>query len=171
MADFFQIKVSLNDRSEQFMALLEGRMPAIREAIGMKMQEHAVKNIKNAGQIDTGTARNSINYAINGNKIYVGSNLEYFPYLELGTGIHASNGKGRKGWWVYVLNSDKRYKRKGEKRIYTKEEATVIMAMLRAKGLDAHITNGIKPSHSLRDAVANHMDEYKEIVREGLKNI
>jgi len=35
--------------------------------------------------VDTGTARRSITHRIDKKKTYVGSNVEYFPYIELGT--------------------------------------------------------------------------------------
>ncbi len=36
----------------------------------------------------------------------VGTNVKYAPYVEFGTGIYATNGKGRKTPWVYHLNAD-----------------------------------------------------------------
>lgn len=34
-------------------------------------------------------------------EIATGTNLEYAPYVEYGTGIYAENGKGRKTPWMY----------------------------------------------------------------------
>lgn len=53
-----------------------------------------------------GTLRASITHAVeneDGNVIgYIGSNLEYAPYVHQGTGIHAIMGNGRKQVpWVY----------------------------------------------------------------------
>lgn len=165
-----QIKVNFQviDKSEQITHILENRLSGILSAIGVKAQEHAVKNIVNFKYVKTGQAKNSITFAVNGGKVYVGSNLKYFPYLELGTGVHASDGHGRRGYWVYVPGE--KYERKGNKKIYTLQEAIVIAEMLREKGLDAHVTNGIKPSHAIRNSISEHMDEYKQIVAEGFKN-
>lgn len=159
--------IKLIDNSDAFLAEIERRVPVILEALGKDAVKFAKGNIRDKGYIDTGTARNSINYAVSGGSVYVGSNLEYFPYLENGTGIHAADGKGRKGWWVYVLNGDKDYQRTGEKRIYTEEEAKRIAAILRSQGLDAHATNGIKPGHMIRDAIANHKQDYEKRVKQG----
>ena len=35
--------------------------------------------------VDTGRLRNSISYAVDGESAYIGTNVEYAPYLELGT--------------------------------------------------------------------------------------
>lgn len=35
-----------------------------------------------------GTLRNSITYQVDGDEVWVGSNVEYAPYVELGTGPH-----------------------------------------------------------------------------------
>lgn len=164
--------VKLIDNSDEIKAILEGRIPIILDALGKDAVKFAKKNIKDAGYTDTGTARNSITYEVKDDAVYVGSSLEYFPYLELGTGIHASNGQGRKGWWVYVLDGDENYEKKDDgKIIYTEEEAKRIAAFLRSQGLDAHATNGIKPGHMIRDAISEHTEEYKKRVEQGLEGI
>ena len=35
--------------------------------------------------VDTGNLRNSISYEVNDNTVYIGTNVEYAPYVELGT--------------------------------------------------------------------------------------
>lgn len=53
----------------------------------------------------TGLLRNSIQHRVENsgweNACYVGTNVEYAPYVEFGTGIHAANGDGRQTPWVY----------------------------------------------------------------------
>ena len=51
--------------------------------------------------VDTGELRNSITSEIEGNQAVVGSNLEYAPYVEFGTGIFSSLGNGRQTPWTY----------------------------------------------------------------------
>lgn len=53
--------------------------------------------------VDTGNLRNSIDYEVNEKQLSVkiGTNVEYAPYLEFGTGEFAENGEGRKGGWFY----------------------------------------------------------------------
>lgn len=42
---------------------------------------------KNRGSVDTGTLRNSITHEVHPNEesVYVGTNIEYAPYVEYGT--------------------------------------------------------------------------------------
>lgn len=45
--------------------------------------------------VNTGTLRNSITYEVSGDVGTVGTNLEYAPYVEFGTGLFSSLGDGR----------------------------------------------------------------------------
>ena len=56
---------------------------------------------KNKVPVDTGALRRSINTKIYDTYGVVGTNLEYAPYVEFGTGLFASNGDGRKTPWSY----------------------------------------------------------------------
>ena len=78
----------------------------------------------------------------------IGNTLEYAIYQELGTGEYALEGKGRKGYWVYVKYSDTGKMSKSSKS-YTLAEARRIMAMLRADGLEAYYTKGTRPKRML----------------------
>ena len=71
----------------------------------------------------------------------VGNPMEQSLWTEFGTGEHAINGDGRKGYWVYVKGSVGSTSSTGGKQ-YTLEEAKRIVAMMRADGLDAHYTKG-----------------------------
>lgn len=51
--------------------------------------------------VDSGQLRNSITHQVTGNIGYIGTNVEYAPYVEFGTGIWAKDGKGRKTPWSY----------------------------------------------------------------------
>lgn len=52
---------------------------------------------------DTGNLRRSIDFEVedDGREGVVFSNVEYAPYVEVGTGIHSSKGNGRKTPWRY----------------------------------------------------------------------
>ena len=50
-------------------------------AIGATAETYA----KKATPVDTGRLRNSISHAVDGEAAYIGSNVEYAPYVELGT--------------------------------------------------------------------------------------
>lgn len=137
------------------------------EKCGLKAEEYA----KNLCPVGTGNLRNSITYlvVVGELKVYIGTNVEYGPYVELGTGKHYPEG-GRQGWWVYVKGSEPK---KGDKRqmskTYTKAEALRIMFALRRKGLDAHITDGRAAKPFLKPAVADHVSTYKTIIQDELK--
>jgi hypothetical protein len=71
--------------------------------------------------------------------------------MELGTGEYALEGKGRKGYWVYVKgNSSVKESNPGKAR--TLAEAKKAVAILREKGLEAYYTNGQKPRRMLHNA-------------------
>ena len=50
---------------------------------------------KNRVPYDTGNLGNSITYVIDGDVGIVGTNVEYAPYVEFGTGLFSSKGDGR----------------------------------------------------------------------------
>lgn len=92
---------------------------------------------------DTGNLRNSITHVVNEDEpsVYIGTNVEYAPYVELGTGIYAEGGGGRPTPWVYQD----------------------------AKG-NWHYTHGQKAQPFLKPAVAEHADKYREIIKNALEN-
>ena len=49
----------------------------------------------------TGALQRSIDFEVDGNEGVVYSNLEYAPYVEVGTGIYATKGGGRDTPWAY----------------------------------------------------------------------
>lgn len=51
--------------------------------------------------VDTGELRASIVSHIVGNTGEVGTNVEYAPYVEYGTGVFAAAGNGRQDRWSY----------------------------------------------------------------------
>ena len=61
-------------------ALEKGKRNALT-AIGSSAETHA----KKATPVDTGRLRNSISHTVDGEAAYIGSNVEYAPYVELGT--------------------------------------------------------------------------------------
>ena len=50
------------------------------EAIGVTAEGHAKENTP----VITGRLRNSISYAVEDDDVYIGSNVEYAPFVELG---------------------------------------------------------------------------------------
>lgn len=117
----------------------EAKNEAIKRAledIGLTAERYA----KELAPVDTGRLRNSISHQVEGNDtVAIGTNVEYAPYLEFGTGKFAENG-GRATPWRYQDD----------------------------KG-NWHTTSGQKPQPFLRPAIDNHLDEYKKIAKEHLQ--
>lgn len=93
--------------------------------------------------VRTGNLRNSITHETmtddHSVTIAIGSAVEYAPYVELGTGIYAEDGKGRKTPWRY-LGSDGNW----------------------------HTTSGMPARPYIRPAVENHIKEYQEVLQSEL---
>lgn len=73
--------------------------------------------------------------------VYIGTNVEYGKWVELGTGIYASDGQGKKEPWAFQDNEGK-----------------------------WHLTSGIKPVHFLKKAATEHGEEYKNLMENSMKN-
>ena len=50
-----------------------------------ELRQKLMLNGRHLYSVDTGRLRNSISHAVDGEAAYIGSNVEYAPYLELGT--------------------------------------------------------------------------------------
>lgn len=55
------------------------------EAIGLQGETNAKMHITAVGAVDTGRLRNSITHATDEDSAYIGTNVEYAPYVEMGT--------------------------------------------------------------------------------------
>ena len=77
---------TMKDNTDEVLSALEKAKKRGLEAIGLTAEGHA----KNETPVDTGRLRNSINYATDDEAAYIGTNVEYAPYVELGA-------RGRRG--------------------------------------------------------------------------
>ena len=71
---------SYKDNTEQVLSAMEKAIERGLEAIGLTAEGHAKKETP----VDTGRLRNSISHAVEDNAAYIGTNVEYAPYVELG---------------------------------------------------------------------------------------
>lgn len=136
----FDFDFKFTDNTDKFLQELERKERKFAEQAGMFLETQAKKNIteftyqwkNHPGYVDTGRARASIShtYTVSDDEIviYTGSNVKYFAYLEVGTGIYASDGKGRKSPWYYTDRHGNTYQ-----------------------------TRGIRPSHSLQKAITDNI--------------
>ena len=97
--------------------------------------------------VDTGALRNSFTHRVdfNKSKVTVGSNIEYAPYVELGTGklydpppewieSHAKKGRGLDRWFYKDVQGK------------------------------WHVGFPRNGAHMLQKGIMNHLDEFKEII-------
>ena len=75
------MKVDYKDNSKQVLSAMEKGIKNGLEAIGLTAETYAKKETP----VDTGRLRNSISHSVDGEAVYIGSNVEYAPYVELGT--------------------------------------------------------------------------------------
>ena len=71
----------LIDHSDEVIDEMKKAMERALEKIGMVGEAYA----KEECPVDTGTLRNSISHAVDDNTAIIGTNVEYAPYVELGT--------------------------------------------------------------------------------------
>ena len=74
------------DNTGEVLAALKMAKKRGLEAIGLTAEGHAKKETP----VDTGRLRNSISHATDDDAAYIGTNVEYAPYVELGA-------RGRQG--------------------------------------------------------------------------
>ena len=73
------------DNSQRILSALEKGKRNALTAIGATAETHTKENITADKLVDTGRLRNSISHTVDGEAAYIGTNVEYAPYLELGT--------------------------------------------------------------------------------------
>ena len=89
--------VRFTDNSKEVLAKKEETLAKALEQCGLLGENYAKKNCP----VDTGALRNSISHKVvlSEEAAYIGTNQEYGPYVELGTGIYISGGRPTP--WVY----------------------------------------------------------------------
>lgn len=140
------------------MAELTRRLREIKTAISDDLENAGTKGMliieggaKDKVSVDTGDLRRRIitktlEKTESSVKIATGTNLEYGPYLEYGTGIYAENGEGRKTPWVYKYTG--------------------------TKGPEGwRFTRGMRAKPFLRPAYDENKERVQEVVREELERV
>lgn len=135
MSDNVKIEIKLDNR-QKVKGLIKTQLLLALEKCGMVCEGYA----KDLCPAKTGALRNSIthNLAESEKAVYIGSNLEYAPYVELGTGKYYKGGRRTK--WRYQDDEG-----------------------------NWHTTEGQEPQPYLKPAAADHLDEYREIIKSTLE--
>lgn len=91
------VDVKITDNKQAIEQALSTKVAAWLKAIG----EDAASTAASRVPVDTGTLKNSISSAVSESEkaVYIGTNVEYAPYHEFGTGIYTAGG--RQGGWSY----------------------------------------------------------------------
>lgn len=90
MAD---VDIQVTDNTDQVLKALNDQVAVALEKVGLTAERFAKTNITNVGAVDTGNLRNSITHQVDDNVVYIGTNVEYAAYVELGTGKYYPGGR------------------------------------------------------------------------------
>lgn len=137
--------VEFTDNSDEALSAVDKATAQALTMIGLKLEKYA-KGLCPVGTSEStgikgyrgGTLRNSITYEVNDQSVMVGSNVEYAPYVELGTGPYFTPPPD---WEQFESKPGS-----GVGHSY------------------------VHPRPFLRPAVEDHMEEFKHIWEETLKN-
>lgn len=152
----FNYDIKFTDNTPRLLEALDSWAERVLTIWGMTVQDYAQLLVPTGTAESTGiegyvggALKQSLTFALDLAKktVTIGSNLLYSIWVELGTGIFAEKGNGRKTPWVWKDFNGK-----------------------------WHFTRGMKAANDgkgfLRPAVENHIDELREIaVEEGNKEV
>lgn len=95
------MKVDVTDNSDKVLAEFQAAILRALERCGSQAEGYA----KDLAPVDTGRLRNSISHKVDEEEkaAYIGSDLDYAAYVELGTGKYAEGGRPTP--WVYQDDS------------------------------------------------------------------
>ena len=133
-----EVSVKMIDNKQEIMQAMKAQVAGWLDAIG----EDAASTAANKAPVDTGALKNSISHAVDENeqKAYIGTNIEYAIWHELGTGKYASEGGGRQGGWNYQDSEG-----------------------------NWHHTEGVPAKHFLQFGATAHQAEYKAMLENALR--
>ena len=134
------MEVTVYDHTEEILNALDEQASAALEAVGMQAVSYAKNTITEEGRVATGTLRNSISHLVVDADKTVHVGTNTSYAIYNEMGTGIHIGGGRQTPWSYQD----------------------------AKG-NWHRTSGMKPIHFLKNAVANHLEEYKAIIKQYLK--
>ena len=131
--------ITFNDYSDEVLEAFDEACIRALERCGNQAEGYA----KDLCPVDTGNLRNRISHKVDKSEpaAYIGTNVEYAPYVEFGTGRYSSVGGGTpKDKWFYIGDDGK-----------------------------GHIGRPQKPRPFLKPAVADHAQTYRNIINDEMK--
>ena len=83
---------SFTDHSAEIKSMKQEGVKRALEAIGIEAEKYAKLHLEDAPRrIDTGRLRSSVSHVVSWDSVYIGTNVEYAPYVEFGTVKMAPN--------------------------------------------------------------------------------
>lgn len=80
------IETTLTDHSERVKAAKDEAVARALEAVGIHLEGEAKDELENdPRRVDTGRLKGSISHAVQDRTLFVGTNVEYAPYVHEGT--------------------------------------------------------------------------------------
>ena len=132
------VGVTFTDNSDEVLEAFNDACLRALERCGSQAEGYAV----DLCPVDTSRLKTSISHKVKESEpaAYIGTNVEYAPYVEFGTGKHSTTGGGTpKSHWVYMGDDGK-----------------------------WHIGKPMKPQPFLKPAVADHVGTYRNIIKDEL---
>lgn len=143
--------IEFTDNSGEVLKRLDDNIYTALNAAGITMEGFAKARLTQFPRVDTGRLRGSISHTVNQHdkEVVVGTNVDYAPYVEFGTGPYAAGTTEDGGSihgrsdvpWFYVGDDGK-----------------------------GHLSYGMKPAHYLHDSLAFHKAEICKVIENYLKN-
>ena len=134
--------IEYRDNTDEVLSALKAAIKRGNEAIGMTAEGHAKKKCP----VNTGRLRNSITYALAGEETHVKSYKANKGGKDRETYTYEGTADGEKGSGVYIGTN-------------------VEYAVFVENG-----ARGRTAVHFLQDAATGHMDEYKQLMEDSMKN-
>ena len=105
------MNVQFTDNSKEVLEAMQQAAVRALEKCGLTAEGYA----KKLCPVDTGNLRNSITHTVDEEEpaAYIGSNVEYAAYVELGTGKYVSGGRPTP--WVYQDEKGNWHRTNGQK--------------------------------------------------------
>ncbi len=105
--------MSYESNISQVIKVIKGNAERALQSVGVYLTSQMVKNVDSMGIVDTGRLKGSITHEVEDMEVHNGTNVEYAPEQEFGSGIYAEGGKGRKTPWVFTGSDGKKYMTRG----------------------------------------------------------
>lgn len=130
--------VKIESHKKEFTDEMLQKVESWLNAVGLDAASTAAQQVP----VDTGRLKNSISHAVvkEEKTVYIGTNVEYAPYHEFGTGKYSEDGTGRKEPWAYQDQNG-----------------------------EWHRTSGVPARHFLQFGITAHQQDYEQMLKNTLQ--